>query len=183
MWTKSFRTSGLSPFLSALLVLGVLVVSTSCSTNETQRATPDATREATGDQPTEPSPEAIAQAEKEMEEARQDLEEHVRREREKLPRREDALPGGKVRELAREEMEEALRLCRATLRRFIEADVELDPTGEAQSVELRTGTGQQDCDQAVIRALLASSWTSCQELGEPAPCRVSYVLSLGPGFH
>lgn len=182
MWTKSFLTSGPSRFLRALLVLGLLVVG-ACSTNEAQRASSDETGDAAEEQPAGPSPEAIAQAEQEMEDARQELEEQIRREREELPRREGALPGGKVRELAGEEMEEALQLCRTAPRRFIEAEVDLDAAGEAQSVELQTGSGEQDCDQAVSRALQASSWMSCQELGEPPPCRVSYKLSLGSPLH
>lgn len=182
MSTKSFRTSDRSPFRKALLVLGLVVVG-ACSTSETQHAIPDTTREAAEEQPTEPSPETIAQAQGEMEEARRELEEQVRRQREELPRRRDTLTGGKVRELAREEMEEALRLCRAAPRRFIEAEVELDPAGKARTVELRTDTGEQACDQALIRALQASSWMSCQELGEPAPCHVSYALSLGSSLH
>jgi len=182
MWTKSFPTSGPSRFRRALLVLGVMVVG-ACSTNEAQRATSEARGEAAEEQPAEPSAESIAQAQQEMEEARRELEEQVRREREELPARESTLPGGKVRELAREEMEEVLELCRHAPRRFVEAEVDLDGAGEAQSVELRTGAGDQDCDQAVIRALQASSWTSCQELGEPAPCRVSYALSLGSPLH
>lgn len=182
MWTKSFLTSGPSPFHRVLLVLGVLVVG-ACSTNEAQRATPDATGEAAEEQPAGPSPESIAQAQQEMEEAGRELEEQVRREREELPARDDTLPGGKVRELAREEMEEALQLCRTAARRFVEAEVALNAAGEAQSVELRTGSGKQDCDQAVIRALAASSWASCEELGEPAPCRVSYLLTLGSPLH
>lgn len=104
-------------------------------------------------------------------------------EREELPNREDTLPGGKVRELAREEMEEALQLCRAAPSRFVEAEVELDPEGEVQSLELRTGSGEQACDRAVSRALKASSWVSCHDLREPAPCRVSYALSLGSPLH
>lgn len=151
--------------------------------DEAQRAHPDATVEAAEEEPPEPSPEEVDQAEQELEDARRELEEQVRREREELPRREGALPGGKVRELAREEMEEALQLCRTAPRRFVEAEVDLDAAGEAQSVELRTGSGEQDCDQAVSRALQASSWMSCQELGEPAPCRVSYALSLGSPLH
>jgi hypothetical protein len=154
-----------------------------CSTNEAQRATSDATGEAAEEQPAGPTAESIAQAEQEMEDARQELEKQVRREREKLPRREGALPGGRVRELAREEMEEALQLCRTAPRRFVEAEVDLDAAGEAQAVKLRTGSGDQDCDQAVSRALQASSWISCQELGEPTPCHVSYALSLGAPRH
>jgi hypothetical protein len=182
MWTKSFRISGPSRFHRVLLVVGV-VLAGACSTNETQRATRDAAGGATEEQQKKSSPESIAQAEEAMEGARRELEEHLRREREELPRREDTLPGGKVIELAREEMEEALQHCRTAPRRFVEAEVALDRAGKAQAVELRTGSGEQGCDQAVIRALQASSWVSCKELGEPAPCRVGYALSLGSPLH
>lgn len=184
MWTKSFRTSGPSRFRRALLVLGAVVVC-ACSTNEAQRASSDTAGETAEKQQERigPSPESIAQAEKEMEEARRELEEQARREREELPAPEATLPGGKVRELAREEMEEALELCRSAPRRFVEAEVELDAAGKAQFVELRNGSGEKDCDRAVSQALEASSWVSCQELGELAPCRVSYALSLGSTLH
>ena len=182
MWTKSFRSSGRSRFRRAVLLVGVLGVS-ACLTSETQRTTPDGAGDTAKDQQATVSPESISQAQQEMEDARRELEEQIRREREELPRRQDTLPGGKMRELARDEMEEALQLCRTAPRRFVEAKVELDPAGEAQSVELRTGSGEPGCDRAVIRALQASSWMSCQDLREPAPCRVSYALSLGSPLH
>jgi hypothetical protein len=182
IWTKSFRNSGPSRFLSVFLLFAV-VGACACSTNEKEQATPDAAAEKASEQQTVPSPESIAKARKEMEDARRTLEEQVRREREDLPMRQNMLPGGKVRELAREEMAEVVQLCRAAPRRFVEAEVELDTEGQVQSIEVRTGSGEQGCDQAVTRALQASSWASCQELGEPAPCLVSYALSLGSPLH
>ena len=182
MWTRSFRNSGPSRFLSAILLFG-LVGACACSTNEKKRATPDAAPEKASEQQTALSPKSIAKPRKEMEDARLELEEQVRRQREDRQTREHMLPGGKVQELAREEMAEAVQLCRTAPRRFLEAELELDTEGQVESIELRTGSGTQGCDQAVIRALQASRWASCQELGEPAPCRVSYALTLGSPLH
>lgn len=156
---------------------------TSDSVDERQHSCPVASAENTTEEKSAPATKPIAGAQQEMESARRQLVEQVRRERQELPTREGAFPAGKVRELAREEIEEALQLCRTAPRQFVEAEVDLNAAGEAQSVELRTESGEQDCDQAVIRALEASSWAPCEELGEPAPCRVSYALSLGSHFH
>ena len=182
MSTKCFRSSAPSRFRKVVLLLGVLGVC-ACSTNETQRATPDGAGESAGEQQAAPSPKSIARAREEIEDARRELEEQVRREREELPRREDTMPGGKVLELARQEMEGAVQDCRTAPKRFVEAEVELDTAGRVQSVGLRTASGDQRCDDALIRALQASRWVSCQDLGEPAPCRVSYALSLGSPLH
>lgn len=148
-----------------------------------ERATPDGAGEEAKELLAAPSSESIAQAREKVEDARRELEKQVRREREELPRREDTMLGGKVLELAQGEMEGAVQLCRTATRRFVEAEVELDTAGRVQSVELRTASGDQRCDDALIRALQGSRWVSCQDLGEPAPCRVSYALSLGSPLH
>ena len=183
MLTRSFQSCGRSRFLRVIALLGVLVAG-ACSTNDRQRATSDTAGKATEEQQqAAPSAWAIAEAQQEMEAAGRELEKQVDRERRELPRREETLPGGKVRALAREEMRAAVQGCRTAPRRFVQAEVQLDVGGRAQSVKLRTGSGEPDCDHAVIRALEASEWVPCQEIGEQAPCRVSYALSLGSPLH
>jgi len=182
MWTRSFRISGRSQFLRAVLILGVVGLA-ACSTNGKQRAGADEVSENTAEQEPAPSPDSIAQAQQEMEGSRRELEEQVRRDREELPQREGTLPGGKLHELAREEMAKAVQLCRAAPRRLVEVEVSLDTEGEVQAVDLRTGSGDETCDQAVVGALQASRWVPCQDLGEPAPCRVAYALTLGSPLH